>query len=225
MNLAQSIRDQDAAPPTTEQPVIGYVVGAICIAAMIVITIINWDQMPERIITRQADATHTEAAPHRAFSAAVAPITLAVILVLMSLAPKWNSFIERSVLRTGASARARRGALDAVLCALSLLLLAVHVGVMSLYTGGGPDLYRAAAIGLALVGVGVAAALYFQGRGTPGSAGRVRFVGLALGAASLVAGALIPLSPMVSLFVSACALVAAAVASSVVQAVGRFSDR
>lgn len=188
------------------QPVLGYVIGIATILAMIVLTVAMWDAMPDRIVTREADGRHGESAPHKAFSSAVSPVVLAIVLVLMTLAPAWNRMLEKSPLRSGTDEDARRRGLNVLLVFTSMAMLAVHVGVTSLYTGTGPSMAQVGALIVGCAGVSLAAMAWIAGRRSDTPSPGLRMIVLALGVVSVLTIGVSLRSPVLGLAIGSVSL-------------------
>ncbi|RLP07116.1 hypothetical protein [Propionibacterium australiense] len=137
-------------------PVTGYAVTVLCLAAMVCYSLWSWDDMPARIVTRQAAGRHGSSVVSRTAAAAAMPVVLAASALLLLLVPLWNRLTRPIALRSGLDRRHERLVWTVVLVMLSMLMLALHVGIIDMFTGRGPQLPQLVGWAMAAVLIGLA---------------------------------------------------------------------
>ncbi|MBE6476968.1 MAG: hypothetical protein E7Z97_02680 [Propionibacteriaceae bacterium] len=195
----------------TVHPAVGYAVTAISLAAMVCYSLWSWDDMPAQILTRQAAGRHGASVVSRAVAAAAMPVALAASALLLLLMPVWNRLTRPLAPRTVAGRRHERLVWTVVLVMLSALMLALHVGIVDMYTGRGPQLPQLAAWAMAALLIGLAVIYQVQ---------RVRarraITGVLVTGGALVAALAHPL-PVAALIVGAVVMLGAIVAVAAAQ--------
>lgn len=159
-------RNENPPPPWVMIPWPGALVALAAVAIMVVTSVVAWPEMAVEIVTREADGRHGESVAHRGVTAAAMPAALLGITVLLSVVLRADhELLRRTPLGLERSPERARRVFSWTLMGLSVVLVALHLGLLSLHTGDAYPLENAvaAAAGLLLVCLGVAAPLFAPG--------------------------------------------------------------
>lgn len=204
----------------SEQPVVGYVLSALCLLGMAALTALNWGDMAD-YLTRSRRPMLIE--PHKALGNAIAPVCLLIVAALLSLAPTWNQQVDRLTGRPSLGHATRRRTLDVALGLTALTLLVVHLGLVAAYLGHEVDPATLSAWCLSGVAAFLALAVLLRawppGRPAPG----VLPTGAALGLTTVLGFVLSVDRPLAAVAVTAVAVALAIVAVVLLQVRGANS--
>jgi hypothetical protein len=164
-------------PPWVMVPWPGAAVALAAVAIMIVASVVAWPEMAVEIVTREADGRHGESVVHRAVTAAAAPSILLGLTVLFSVGLRADhELLKRTPVGLDRSPERARRVFSWTLMGLSVVLVVLHLGLLSLHTGDAYPLENAvgAAVGLLIACLGVAAPLVAPGGSYTGGLERFR---------------------------------------------------
>ncbi|WP_316668485.1 hypothetical protein [uncultured Propionibacterium sp.] len=140
----------------TTFPVIGHAIAAVALAGMVCYSLLRWDDMPAQVVTRQAAGRHGASVVPRGVSAVTMPVALLLCTLLLMLMPLWNRLVGATPLRPGLGRHESTTVWSTILATLSALLLALHIGIVDMCTGRGPQLPQLASYGMAAILGGLA---------------------------------------------------------------------
>lgn len=124
--------------PRTAAPLrAGLFVVALCLVAMVAVSVAAWDSLPELVTTREA-TRHRQAGevPRWVLLSAIPAADVFVVAVVLAAAPAERAVERRFGLQFGArDTAAKTQTLTLVLILLSALFLALHLIVAALYAG------------------------------------------------------------------------------------------
>lgn len=164
-------------PPWIMVPWPGAVVALAAVAIMIVTSVVAWPEMAAEIVTREADGRHGESVASRGVTAVAMPSILLLLTVLFSVILRADhELLKRTPLGLDRSPERARRVFSWTLMGLSVVLVVFHLGLLSLHTGDRYPLEEAvaAAMGLLIVCLGVAAPLFAPGGSYTGGLERFR---------------------------------------------------
>lgn len=147
----------EPAPPVWSWHGPGAAITAAAVLAMVVASMLAWPDMAAEVVTREAAGRHGASVVPRGVSAVLLPATASLLAALFALGP-WVEHHLGSLtpaLQERSPERVRR-VLGWTSAGLSVVLLVVHLGVLSLYTGHDFRWEQAvgAAVGVLLVVLG-----------------------------------------------------------------------
>ncbi|TQN28508.1 hypothetical protein FHX37_3853 [Haloactinospora alba] len=124
-------------PRTVEPPRAGLFAVALCLLAMVAVSAVAWDRIPELVTTREATRHRAAAEVPRWVLLSILPAAeVFVVSVVLAAAPAERAVERRSGLQFGErDTAAKTRTLTLVLVLLSALFLALHVIVAALYAG------------------------------------------------------------------------------------------
>ncbi|MEU4360453.1 hypothetical protein [Promicromonospora sp. NPDC023987] len=164
-------------PPWVMIPWPGAAVALAAAAVMVVASVVAWPEMAVEIVTREANGRHGESVAHRGVTAVAAPSALLGLTVLFSVGLRADhELLKRTPAVLDRSPERVRKVLSWTLMGLSVVVVVLHLGLLSLHTGDAYPLENAmaAAGGLLLVCLGVAAPLFAPGGSYTGGLERFR---------------------------------------------------
>ena len=164
-------------PPWVMVPWPGAAVALAAAAIMVVASVVAWPEMAVEIVTREADGRHGESVVHRGFTAAALPGILLALTALFSVILRADhELLKRTPVGLERSPERARRVFSWTFMGLSLVLVALHLGLLSLHTGDPYPVEKAvaAAVGLLIVCLGVAAPLFAPGGSYTGGLERFR---------------------------------------------------
>jgi hypothetical protein len=141
-------------------------VALAAVVIMIVTSVVVWPEMAVEIVTREADGRHGESVVHRGVTAVAAPSMLLGLTVLFSVGLRADhELLKRTPMALDRSPERVRQVLSWTLMGLSVFMVTFHLGLLSLHTGDGFPFEKAvaAAVGLLIACLGVAAPLFAPG--------------------------------------------------------------
>jgi len=157
--LRQTGTPDEPSPRWWVVPWPGAGLAIIAVVVMVVATVVAWPDMAEQIVTREANGRHGTSVVSREVSATLLPLTLVLLVVLLSIAPRLDYLLLRSTPmgKDRSPERARR-VFSWTLAGLSVVLTVLHLGVLSMHTGAQFPLEKAmgVACGVLLVAIGIA---------------------------------------------------------------------
>ncbi|MEU6075971.1 hypothetical protein [Micromonospora sp. NPDC047074] len=157
----------DAAPPSwVTIPWPGAAVALGAVAAMVTTSIVAWPEMSAEIVTRAADGRHGESVSNRAVTAVALPLALLGLTALLSVVLRLDhELLHRTSLGRDRDPERARRVLSWTLSGVSVVLLVLHVGLVSLHTGDEFPLEQAVAgaVGVLLACLGAALPLAAPG--------------------------------------------------------------
>lgn len=118
----------------SNQPRTGYVLASLCLLAMLGISVVAWPDMVDHLPQEQSRRTMLFE-PHKALGNAIAPVTLLIVMSVMSLAPDLNRRFDRFTRLRPVGPGERRRMLDVALTLTGVTLLAVHGALVWAYLG------------------------------------------------------------------------------------------
>ena len=170
-------RHENPPPPWVMVPWPGAAVALAAVAIMVVSSVVAWPEMAVEIVTREADGRHGESVVSRGGTAVAAPGALLGLTVLFSVVLRADhELLRRTPMGLDRSPERARRVFSWTLMGLSVVLVVFHLGLLSLHTGDAYPLENAmaAAGGLLLVCLGVAAPLFAPGGSYTGGLERFR---------------------------------------------------
>lgn len=162
----ETARSENPAPPWVMVPWPGAAVALAAVVIMVVASVVAWPEMAAEIVTREADGRHGESVANRGVTAAAVPSALLLLTVLLSVIFRADhELLGRTPVGLDRSPERARRVFSWTLMGLSVVLVALHLGLLSLHTGEGYPLEAAvaAAAGLLVACLGVAAPLFAPG--------------------------------------------------------------
>ena len=157
---------ESAPPPWVMIPWPGAAVALAAVVIMVVASVVAWPDMAAEVVTREAAGNHGESVATRGVTAVALPCVLLGLTALLSVILRADhELLRRTPVGIDRSpARARR-VFSWTLTGLSGVLVLLHLGLLSLHTGDAYPLDEAvaAAVGILLVCLGVAAPLFAPG--------------------------------------------------------------
>lgn len=157
---------ENPPPPWIMVPWPGAAVALAAVAIMAVASVVVWPDMAAEIVTREADGRHGESAASRGVTAVAMPSILLALTILFSVILRADhELLGRTPLGLDRSPERARRMFGWTLMGLSVVLVVLHLGLLSLHTGARYPLEEAvaAAVGLLMVCLGVAAPLFAPG--------------------------------------------------------------
>lgn len=139
-------------------PWTGILAGLAGIVFCLAMSALVWPDMAGSIVTREAGGNHGTSVVSREFTAAAMPVTLAVLVALVSVAPALDEkLLGRLPFNRGRSPRNAVRVLNYVLPGITVLLVVLHLGLLSEHTGSAFPLMEAMAeaTGLILLLLGI----------------------------------------------------------------------
>lgn len=165
-DAARSTTREDSPPRWWLVPWPGAAVAVLAVAGMVAATVVAWPDMAGWIVTREAGGRHGESTVSREVSGVLLPLTLTLLVVLLSVAPRLDHLlVHKTPLGRDRSPERGRRVLSWLLIGLSPVLAVLHLGVLAMHTGTPFPLVPAmgVAIGLLLVALGTALPLAAPG--------------------------------------------------------------
>lgn len=125
--------------PDLRLPVGALIIAGLTMVFMVIWSVAQWPDMTPTIVTREAGGNHGQSTVPRVVTAAAMPTLLAVLAVLLAVAPTLDAKLTRWVITTPQQDRGRGSprVLGASLVGLSILLSALHVGLVGMHTASG----------------------------------------------------------------------------------------
>lgn len=125
--------------PDLRLPVGALIIAGLTMVFMVIWSVAQWPDMTPTIVTREAGGNHGQSTVPRVVTAAAMPTLLAVLAVLLAVAPTLDAKLMRWVITTPQQDRGRGSprVLGASLVGLSILLSALHVGLVGMHTASG----------------------------------------------------------------------------------------
>ena len=122
--------------PHFRLPTGALVISGLAIVFMVMWSVAQWPEMAPTSVTREAAANHGESTAPRQVTAAAMPVLLAVLAVLLAAAPTLDAKLTRRMIATPQQDRGSGSprVLGASLVGLSILLSALHVGLVGMHT-------------------------------------------------------------------------------------------
>ncbi|MGC4943337.1 hypothetical protein [Kribbella sp. DT2] len=162
----EASRTENPPPAWVVVPWPGAVVALAAVAIMIATAIVAWPEMAAEIVTREADGRHGQSVVSREVTAVALPSVLLVLIVLFSVILRADhELLKRTAMGQDRSPERARRVLSWTLMGLSVTLVALHFGLLSLHTGDAYPFEKtvAAAGGLLITCLGAAAPLFAPG--------------------------------------------------------------
>jgi hypothetical protein len=223
-------RSENQAPPWVLVPWPGAAVALAAVVIMVVASVVAWPEMAAEIVTREAGDRRGESVASRGATAAAMPGVLLLLTGLFSVILRADhELLRRTPIGPDRSPERARRVLSWTLMGLSVVLVALHLGLLSLHTGAAYPLEQAvsAAAGLLIACLGVAAPLFAPGGRTTGRAeefraaqGRsYRLAGVALVVAGVVTAVVAAFDPRLAMGIAAVSVGAVFLAVGILAAV------
>ncbi|TWD80264.1 hypothetical protein FB561_1337 [Kribbella amoyensis] len=168
---------ENAPPPWVLVPWPGAMVAVAAVGIMVVASIAAWPEMAVEVVTREAGGRHGESVANRGVTAAAMPAVLLGLTVLLSVVLRADhELLKRTPVGLDRSPERARRMFSWTLMGLSVVLVALHLGLLSLHTGTAFPLEQAvaAAVGILLACLGVATPLVAPGGRVTGRLERFR---------------------------------------------------
>ncbi|MET0693005.1 MAG: hypothetical protein ABWX96_09210 [Propionibacteriaceae bacterium] len=137
----------------------GLAVAAAGVVAMVVASVLFWPDMAQTLVTREAAGNHGQSEVSRGFTAVAMPLTLVVLAALFAVGPRLDQkYLGRLRLNAGRNLRNASRVLSYVLAGLTVVLLVIHLGLLSMFAGRDYPIEEAVAagVGFLLVLLGIA---------------------------------------------------------------------
>ena len=219
-NSTEAPHEETPAPPWVMVPWPGAAVALAAVAIMIVASVVAWPDMAAEIVTREADGRHGESVVSRGVTAVAHPVALLVLSALFSVGLRADhELLSRTPMGLDRSPDRVRRVLSWTLMGLSPVLVVLHLGMLALHTGEEFPLEQAAAAaaGLLIVCLGVAAPLFAPGgrhtgwleRFRAAQGGAYRIAGLFLVLAGIATAVAATVAPQVAMGVAVVSVAAA----------------
>lgn len=157
---------ESTPPPWVMVPWPGAAVALAAVVIMVVTSVVAWPDMAAEIVTREAAGNHGESVAARGVTAVALPCVLLGLTILLSVVLRADhELLKRTPVGMDRSPERARRVFSWTLMGLSVVLVLLHLGLVSLHTG---DVYPldeavAAGVGVLLVCLGVAAPLFAPG--------------------------------------------------------------
>lgn len=174
---AERSPNENQAPPWVMVPWPGAAVALVAVVIMAVASVVAWPEMAAEIVTREADGRHGESVAGRGITACAVPGVLLLLTGLLSVVLRADhELLGRTPVGLDRSPERARRVFSWTLMGLSVVLVALHLGLLSLHTGAPYPFEEAvaAAVGLLVACLGVAAPLFAPGGRLTGRAEEFR---------------------------------------------------
>jgi hypothetical protein len=162
----EAFRTENPPPAWVMVPWPGAAVALAAVAIMAVTTVVAWPDMAAEVVTREAGGRHGESVASRGVTAVAMPSVLLGLTVLFSVVQRADhELLKRTPYGLDRSPERARRVLSWTLMGLSVVLVALHFGLLSLHTGDEYPFEKAvaASVGLLIVCLGVAVPLAAPG--------------------------------------------------------------
>lgn len=108
--------------------------------------------MAQTLMTREAAGNHAQSVVSRGFTAVALPGTLLLVAALFVVGPRLDErYLGRLRLNAGRNLRNASRVLSAVLAGLTVVLLLIHLGLLSMFTGRDYPIEEAVSAGVGLL--------------------------------------------------------------------------
>lgn len=123
--------------PDLRLPMGALIFAGLAVVFMAIWSVALWPDMTPAIVTREAGGNHGQSVVSREVTAVAMPAVLAVLAVLLAATPTMDAKLMRAMIAMPQQDRGRGSprVLGALLVGLSIVLSALHVGLVSMHTG------------------------------------------------------------------------------------------
>ncbi|MFF1553273.1 hypothetical protein ACFVX3_19810 [Rhodococcus erythropolis] len=148
-----------AIPPNLRLPIGSLIVAGLAVVFMAAWSVLRWPEMAPSVVTREVGGNHGQSVVSRGVMVVAMPALLAILAALLAVTPTLDAKLVQTVSITPQQNRGRGTArvLGAFLVGLSILLSALHIGFVDMFTDTGSSLEKIApaAVGVLLIILGI----------------------------------------------------------------------
>ncbi|MEV7801703.1 hypothetical protein AB0O28_02000 [Microbispora sp. NPDC088329] len=152
MRPSDPIHSGQTDVPAARPPWAGIVVYVLCLLAMVAVSWMLWDSLPDVVVTREATAERAGVQVPRFVIVAAVPVTLLIVGAVMTSTLMAGGRLRRRVdPALVVRPQSQTKAMNVVFVVLPLFLLALHSGLLLRAAGHEVPLDRAMAVGIGLL--------------------------------------------------------------------------